>query len=331
MLKDEIYAFNHFSRDAVHVIMSLNPASLKGRGHRTDGDYAIAWCKLHGKGRVFYTALGHDHELWDDPRYQQHLLGGIRWALGAARQEPYRPNQRGERVGLVKGSAQGDALLTIGHRKTDAPWQPILDGKPLAWGADWEATDDKERTRKHWTVCADGILTGDSRGVEGDGSSHIYYIKKAYKNFEVRAEISINEDGNSGFYFRCPRGENERGGRWRNWPSGYEAQINLSHGDPKRSGTHYASPTVWAEDIAQVLGYAQGKVKADDFWYTMRIVAVGDHTVIFLNDRMVVDHIGPAEGKKRYTEGLFAFQMHHRGTVVRLKNLAVRELSPDLR
>jgi Uncharacterized protein conserved in bacteria len=31
---------------------------------------------------VFYTALGHREEVWQDPRFQQHLLGALRWALG---------------------------------------------------------------------------------------------------------------------------------------------------------------------------------------------------------------------------------------------------------
>jgi type 1 glutamine amidotransferase len=49
---------------------------------RTDNDYAIAWVRSYGKGRVFYTALGHREEVWRDPRFQQMLLQGLRWATG---------------------------------------------------------------------------------------------------------------------------------------------------------------------------------------------------------------------------------------------------------
>lgn len=45
-------------------------------------DLPLAWQKAHGSGRVFYTALGHRSETWDDPRFRKHLLEAIRWAIG---------------------------------------------------------------------------------------------------------------------------------------------------------------------------------------------------------------------------------------------------------
>jgi type 1 glutamine amidotransferase len=44
----------------------------------------ISWTKAYGAGRVFYTALGHREEVWQDARFQTHLLGAIRWGLGAS-------------------------------------------------------------------------------------------------------------------------------------------------------------------------------------------------------------------------------------------------------
>ncbi|MFQ3652361.1 MAG: ThuA domain-containing protein, partial [Gemmataceae bacterium] len=52
------------------------------RGKRADGDNALAWVQPYGKGRVFYTALGHREEVWKDERFQKHLLGGLRFILG---------------------------------------------------------------------------------------------------------------------------------------------------------------------------------------------------------------------------------------------------------
>jgi len=49
---------------------------------RTDNDYAIAWTNQYGQGRVFYTALGHREEVWNDPRFQQHVIGGLRYLFG---------------------------------------------------------------------------------------------------------------------------------------------------------------------------------------------------------------------------------------------------------
>jgi type 1 glutamine amidotransferase len=51
------------------------------RGNRKDGDNALAWVQEYGKGRTFYTALGHRDEVWKDERFQKHLLGGLRFIL----------------------------------------------------------------------------------------------------------------------------------------------------------------------------------------------------------------------------------------------------------
>jgi uncharacterized protein len=55
---------------------------LKGGIHREDNDCALAWTHEYGKGRVFYTALGHRNELWKDEKYLKLIHGGLRYALG---------------------------------------------------------------------------------------------------------------------------------------------------------------------------------------------------------------------------------------------------------
>jgi type 1 glutamine amidotransferase len=92
-LKDEIYLMNNFERNKVHGLLMLDKEPNK----KTPGDYPIAWCKEYGKGRVFYTSLGHREDVWtpETPAsfkrenskevaeaYQKHILGGIKWALG---------------------------------------------------------------------------------------------------------------------------------------------------------------------------------------------------------------------------------------------------------
>jgi type 1 glutamine amidotransferase len=85
VLKDEHYQTKEFSRDKIRVLASLDPKSLdlaNPRVHRKDGDFPVAWAKSYGKGRVFYSSLGHAAETWDDPLVQQMYLGAIKWALG---------------------------------------------------------------------------------------------------------------------------------------------------------------------------------------------------------------------------------------------------------
>jgi type 1 glutamine amidotransferase len=84
-IDDEIYQFRQWSRAAVDVLLSLDVGSvdLAASGiNRRDQDFALAWTRREGAGRVFYTALGHRPEVWDDARFQRHLLEGIRWAMG---------------------------------------------------------------------------------------------------------------------------------------------------------------------------------------------------------------------------------------------------------
>jgi len=82
-IADEIYQFQDWSRSRVHVLLRLDPRAVDvGRGKRPDGDYALAWTKGYGRGRVIYTALGHEPNVWADDRFQAHLLGAIQWALG---------------------------------------------------------------------------------------------------------------------------------------------------------------------------------------------------------------------------------------------------------
>jgi len=85
VLRDEVYQIKNYSRDKVRVLMRLDPTRLDLRNknvHRTDGDFAVTWAKTYGKGRVFYSSLGHVLENWDDPRLQKMYSEAIRWALG---------------------------------------------------------------------------------------------------------------------------------------------------------------------------------------------------------------------------------------------------------
>lgn len=69
----------------VHVISRVNVESSdfsQVEATRSDQDYAAAWAHFFSKGRVFYTALGGTADAWEDEAFQNHLLGGIGWAVG---------------------------------------------------------------------------------------------------------------------------------------------------------------------------------------------------------------------------------------------------------
>ncbi len=84
--RDEIYQAKSWSRDKVNVLLRLDETKLKYEGNknikRDDRDFAVAWSKMYGKGRVFYSTLGHTNESWSDPDIQKMYFEAIKWALG---------------------------------------------------------------------------------------------------------------------------------------------------------------------------------------------------------------------------------------------------------
>ena len=83
--QEEIYQFKNFDPKQVRVLMSLDmeKTELKYPIH-----VPIAWAKNFGKGKIFYTSLGHRDDVWANAKYQAHLLGAIEWLLDIDRQDP---------------------------------------------------------------------------------------------------------------------------------------------------------------------------------------------------------------------------------------------------
>jgi len=84
-VRDEIYQVKNFSRERVRVLARLDASKLgleNPRVHRTDKDFAVAWARQYGRGRVFYSTFGHTEESWDNPAMQTMWLEAIKWAMG---------------------------------------------------------------------------------------------------------------------------------------------------------------------------------------------------------------------------------------------------------
>jgi len=76
-INEEFYTFRQNPRPAVHVLMSLDAASVG-----TQGDFPLAWTQTIGRGRSYYNALGHFSETWTDARFQRQIVNGIAWTAG---------------------------------------------------------------------------------------------------------------------------------------------------------------------------------------------------------------------------------------------------------
>jgi type 1 glutamine amidotransferase len=76
---EEWYSLKDFS-DNLHVILVQGTEGMVGEPYQRP-PYPETWARKHGKGRVFYTSLGHREDVWTNPHYHDMLFGGIAWAV----------------------------------------------------------------------------------------------------------------------------------------------------------------------------------------------------------------------------------------------------------
>jgi hypothetical protein len=84
-LHEEFYQIKDFSPEKSRVLMRLDTSKLdmtRTGVQAADAPYALTWAKTYGKGRVFYSALGHDASTWDNPEIQRMWFEAIKWSLG---------------------------------------------------------------------------------------------------------------------------------------------------------------------------------------------------------------------------------------------------------
>ncbi len=104
-IADEMYQFiGPVPRDKFRILISVDTeksdaAALAKHKMEKGKVYEVSWCRRYGKGRMFYTSLGHREDVWQNKLYQEHLVAGIRWALGdlkgSARPSDAKPGKRG--------------------------------------------------------------------------------------------------------------------------------------------------------------------------------------------------------------------------------------------
>ena len=89
-LHEEWYVFKHYAPD-MHVVLVQETATMTEDAYKSRRPYPQTWARRHGKGRVFYTSMGHREDVWTNPLFQQIVLGGLGWAAGNVDAE-VRPN-----------------------------------------------------------------------------------------------------------------------------------------------------------------------------------------------------------------------------------------------
>jgi type 1 glutamine amidotransferase len=79
-INDEWYAQKNLADD-LHVVIAHETEGMKGPMYQRP-NFPETWARMHGKGRVFYTSMGHREDVWENPLYQGLLVGALTWVTG---------------------------------------------------------------------------------------------------------------------------------------------------------------------------------------------------------------------------------------------------------
>jgi type 1 glutamine amidotransferase len=85
VMHEEWYSLKNLAPD-MHVLLVNETEGMDGRDYQRP-PFPATWARMHGRGRVFYTSMGHREDVWTNPTFQSILIGGIKWALGEVNAE----------------------------------------------------------------------------------------------------------------------------------------------------------------------------------------------------------------------------------------------------
>ena len=173
-------------------------------------------------------------------------------------------------------------------------WISLFNGKNFDG---WKIGDAKQGK---WKIENGNIVANGPR-------SHLYTIKE-FKNFEFKAEVMTTPGSNSGIYFHTKYQET-------GFPNtGYESQVNVSHGDPVKTGS------LWG-----VVKLYETPAK-DNKWWEQHIIVRGQNIVVKINGKTVLDYTEPkgVQGGRKISSGSFALQAPDPQRVIYYRNLRVK-------
>ena len=301
-IADEIYQYTDpFDRDDVRVLLSLDP-STSNMGvrwiHRKDQDFALAWVKRHGEGRVFNTSFGHRTELYWNSKILAFLSRchsvRVRRPCGSTEPRKTRPARS------IPGSQS--ALEMPG-------FVSLFNGSDLAgWSGDPGI----------WSV-RDGTITGQTTPEVRVKENQFLIWKDEVEDFELRLKFRL-EGGNSGIYYRAkkrPAGQ-EKGealagtqadfsadGRWTGVIMEYTLREVLAE-----RGQKVVIDENGERKVAGSLGDPVKLLEAVDLakWNDYHVVARGGSVTLTINGVRMCDL--DDRDPKRLQRGWLAVQVH---------------------
>jgi len=194
-------------------------------------------------------------------------------------------------------------LVTLTPLHAEEAWVDIFNGKDLTH---WKASEENPQSFQ----VKDGMLIIDGP------RAHLFYQENGedarLTNFEFEAMIQTFPSANSGVFFHT---------KWqpRGWPAhGYEAQVNATHSDPRKTGSIYA-----VKDVLDTPPHP------DNEWFKYTVRVEGKTVVIKVNDQVVNEFTEPEDPgheTRRLGTGTIAIQAHDPKSVIHYKNIRLRKL-----
>lgn len=180
-------------------------------------------------------------------------------------------------------------------------WVSIWDGETFE---NWRASENP-----------DSFTIEDGKIVVDGPRAHLFYegpvANADFENFEFRAEVYTYPQANSGIFFHTEYQE-------EGWPeNGYEAQINATHSDPRKTGSLYA--------VNDVMNDAPHE---DNEWFDYYIRVDGSDITFRINDETVMEFTEPDDRDENISlsSGTIALQAHDPDSRIYFRNIEVREL-----
>jgi len=189
-------------------------------------------------------------------------------------------------------------LSAVAVSAEEGDWITLFDGKSLDG---WEKIGKAE---SNWEV-KDGAIQGSGP------PSMLVCTQGPYKNFRYRAEIKINDGGNSGLYFRTTRKPG--------FSDGYEAQIDSTHRDPIRTGSLYGFCHVYPQLVKPDTWFTYDLEVRDDVWRGREMTRIK----VIVNGKELYEYLDFA---LTFKEGHFAFQQHDPKSEVSIRKVQVMPL-----
>ena len=197
-------------------------------------------------------------------------------------------------------SIAASLVLSLGTQiyADDAEWISLFDGTSMEG---WEKVG---KDTSVWEV-RDGALSGSG------AASMLVYTRGPYRNFRYRAEVRINDEGNSGLYFRTTAKPG--------FSDGYEAQIDSTHTDPIRTGSLYGLCHVYKQHVKPDTWFTYDLEVRDDVWRGRNMTRIK----VTIDGNELYEYLDFALTHK---EGHFAFQQHDPGSKVSIRKVQVMPL-----